>query len=410
MSPSGDATAPDRHGTPERRRDDDDDGWTIDAAERRASPPPFNLNTISRGFTTADFYLAVPTAIVRFLESDTQTKLVAKPQLRGAEGAKLTLNLGDEVPIVSTSYTPIATGGAGVNPLNSFQLQDVGINIDITPRVTLDGDIMHRSERSRAARKARRQRRRHELSVVRIAQGRHATAPARRRVESARRAAARRRAEVAERFPGRDPRADPEAAVLEQRQTITQTDIVMLLTPHIVRAPEITEADLRPIYIGSQQNLGLGGPPPLIAARRQPCRHAVPRPAAASAPARRRAPGRRAAAADASRTTLAPPPGRRRCRARFVVPNAAAATAQPAPRAQPSRAASAGASAPRRATACDAPPPAADPRRQPGRPRRRASARRRSSSRRRARRSASAAGRTPCRSRSRTRRGSRRSR
>jgi general secretion pathway protein D len=76
-----------------------------------ASPPPFNLNTLSRGFTTSDFYLGVPTAIVRFLENDTQTKLVAKPQLRGAEGNKLTLNLGDQVPIVTTSYTPIATGG-----------------------------------------------------------------------------------------------------------------------------------------------------------------------------------------------------------------------------------------------------------------------------------------------------------
>ena len=85
-----------------------------------ASPPPFNLNTISRGISTADFYLAVPTAIVRFLETDTQTKLIAKPQLRGAEGTKLTLNLGDEVPVISTSYTPIATGGAGVNPLSSY--------------------------------------------------------------------------------------------------------------------------------------------------------------------------------------------------------------------------------------------------------------------------------------------------
>ncbi len=48
-----------------------------------------------------------------------------------------------EIPIVSTSYTPIATGGVGVNPLNSFQLKPVGINIDITPiRVTLEGDIL----------------------------------------------------------------------------------------------------------------------------------------------------------------------------------------------------------------------------------------------------------------------------
>jgi general secretion pathway protein D len=47
--------------------------------------------------------------------------------------------------------------------------------------------------------------------------------------------------------------------------TSNQTEIVMLLTPHIVRAHEITETDLRPIFIGSQQNLGVGGPSPLIA-------------------------------------------------------------------------------------------------------------------------------------------------
>jgi hypothetical protein len=40
---------------------------------------------------------------------------------------------------------------------------------------------------------------------------------------------------------------------------------VMLLTPHIVRSMDITEADLKPLFIGSQGALGIGGPPPLIA-------------------------------------------------------------------------------------------------------------------------------------------------
>src|SRR5439155_24465433 len=101
-------------------------------------PPPFNLNTISRGVSTADFYLAVPTAIVNFLESDTHTRIIAKPQIRGAEGAKFTLKLGDKVPVISTSYTPIATGGAGVNPLSSYNYQDIGVNLDMTPFVPLD--------------------------------------------------------------------------------------------------------------------------------------------------------------------------------------------------------------------------------------------------------------------------------
>jgi len=43
---------------------------------------------------------------------------------------------------------------------------------------------------------------------------------------------------------------------------IKNTDIVMLITPHIVRTHELTSTDLGSIYIGTQQNVGLGGPPP----------------------------------------------------------------------------------------------------------------------------------------------------
>ncbi|OLD57494.1 MAG: hypothetical protein AUI64_00500 [Acidobacteria bacterium 13_1_40CM_2_64_6] len=90
-----------------------------------------------------------------------------------------------------------------------------------------------------------------------------------------------------------------------------QVEIIMLLTPHIVRTQELTENDLKPIYIGSQQNLGVGGPPPLIAA---PPVEPPPPPAGApgatgatgatvpgtGAPTTMRGPGG---------TTLAPPPG-----------------------------------------------------------------------------------------------------
>jgi general secretion pathway protein D len=81
---------------------------------------PFNLNTISQGVSTADFYLSVPAAVVRFLESDSQTKVLAKPNLRGSEGQKLELNLGEDVPVPSTTFTPLAGGGSNINPLTSF--------------------------------------------------------------------------------------------------------------------------------------------------------------------------------------------------------------------------------------------------------------------------------------------------
>ncbi len=51
------------------------------------TPPPFNLNTITGGFSANDFYVTVPTAMVRLLESDNQTRTLAKPSVRGAEGA-----------------------------------------------------------------------------------------------------------------------------------------------------------------------------------------------------------------------------------------------------------------------------------------------------------------------------------
>ena len=39
----------------------------------------------------------------------------------------------------------------------------------------------------------------------------------------------------------------------------------MLLTPRIIRTHEYTARDLSPIYVGTNQNFGLTGPPPLIA-------------------------------------------------------------------------------------------------------------------------------------------------
>jgi hypothetical protein len=234
------------------------------------SPPPFNLNTITRGISTADFYLAVPTAVMNALESDTKTRLLAKPQLRGAEGAKLTLNLGQEVPIVTTSYTPIATGGVGTNPLNSFQLKPVGINIDITPRVTLDGDILiEMNIESSSEGTARNVAGTNYPSFVSRKVG---TRLRLRDGESNLLAGLLREDEsqAVQGFPGAIHVPLLSQVFSSNNNRKSQIDLIMLLTPHIVRTSEINENDLRPIYIGSQQNLGLGGPPPLIAPTPEP--------------------------------------------------------------------------------------------------------------------------------------------
>jgi general secretion pathway protein D len=238
---------------------------TATAPSSLLSPPPFSLNLISRGVSTADFYLAVPTAIVRFLESDTRTRIIAKPQLRGAEGAKLTLKLGQQIPIISTSFTPIASGGAGVNPLSSYQYKDVGVNIDMTPTVTLEGDIRLDLTLDSSSRGA-------DVSIggVNIPSFGQRTVTTRLRLRDGESNLLAGLFQENEQqgvsgFPGAIHVPFLKQVFSGNTGQFDQTDIVMLLTPHIVRTHEITEADLRPIYIGSQQNLGVGGPPPLIA-------------------------------------------------------------------------------------------------------------------------------------------------
>jgi hypothetical protein len=133
-------------------------------------------------------------------------------------------------------------------------------------------------------------------------------------------------------------------------QRNAQIDIVMLLTPHIVRTREITAQSLQPIYIGSQQNLGVGGPPPLITipaegapAESQPPPASQPKPPAA-------APG---APSNPSLTPpgtiLAPPPGSTPVPGTVVVP-------QPSPAAPAPEAAQPPPVAPESAPAASPPP------------------------------------------------------
>jgi general secretion pathway protein D len=245
-----------------------------------AAPPPFNLNTIVHGISTADFYLTVPTAFVRFMESDSRTKQLAKPQLRGAEGQELTLNLGDQIPIVSTVFGAAAAGGFANIPQSSFTYKDVGVNIVMTPRVTYEGEIIL------------------DLSVessnlgasVSVA-GQDVPSFGSRRVKTRLRLREGEsnllagllkddQRKILTGFPGLIRVPGLRSLFGATSDEISQTDIVMLLTPHIVRTHELTVDDLAPIFIGTQQNVGLSGPPPLIQppAAEEPQTPQVPQP------------------------------------------------------------------------------------------------------------------------------------
>ncbi len=228
------------------------------------NPRPFNLNTITRGVSTSDFYLAVPSAVVRFLETDSETKVIAKPQLRGAEGSDLKLNLGEDIPVPSTTFTPLAQGGANFNPLTSFTYRPVGVTVQMTPRVSIEGDIQLKLMIESS-----------NLGAGITIAGQELPSFGSRKVETdlrLREGESTLLAGLLQEQQRRQLSGIPwvmHLPVIKQLfsnndQSIQQSDVVMLLTPRIVRSREFTANDLGPIYIGTQSNLGLSGPPPLI--------------------------------------------------------------------------------------------------------------------------------------------------
>ena len=248
--------------------------------------PPFNANTISRGISASDFYLAVPSAAVRFLETDSQTKVVAKTQLRGAEGAQQQLNIGEDIPVLSTAFTPIAGGGSNVNPLTSYNYRTVGVKIDMTPRVTYQEEIIldlyvENSARGRDSAVAGQViptfTTRNVKTRLRLREG-ESTLLAGLLQDDDRK--------LLQGIPGIVSIPVIRELFAANNRTVSQTDIVMLLTPRIVRTHELTPDDLGPLFIGTQNNLGLTGPPPLIAVNEPAGAPAgAPAPAAAAAAA-----------------------------------------------------------------------------------------------------------------------------
>ncbi|MGA9569007.1 MAG: cohesin domain-containing protein [Candidatus Acidiferrales bacterium] len=97
---------------------------------------------------TSDWALTLPGATANAILTDDRTKILQDPELRVTDGQKATLKIGSKVPVATGSFQAGVgvgvTGSSGVvNPLvnTQFQYIDVGVNIEVTPRVHPDGDI-----------------------------------------------------------------------------------------------------------------------------------------------------------------------------------------------------------------------------------------------------------------------------
>jgi general secretion pathway protein D len=89
-----------------------------------------------------DFSITLPGARLNAILTDSQTRILQRPEIRATDGMRATLRIGDRVPIATGAYQPGVAGQTVSAIVNTqFQYQDVGVNMDITPKVHQDQEI-----------------------------------------------------------------------------------------------------------------------------------------------------------------------------------------------------------------------------------------------------------------------------
>lgn len=91
-----------------------------------------------------DVVLTLPGATANFVLTDTSTKILQNPELRAVDGQPAKLKIGDRVPVATGSFQAgVGVSTNSVSPLvnTQFQYIDVGVNVDITPHIHPNRDV-----------------------------------------------------------------------------------------------------------------------------------------------------------------------------------------------------------------------------------------------------------------------------
>jgi general secretion pathway protein D len=238
---------------------------------------------------------SLPGVIYRLLRSDSATRLLANPQLRATEGQTATVRFGDQVPIPVTTFSPIATGGVSQQPITSFDYKNVGVNIDLTPRVHHDGEVSLALKLDISSvgppgfQSLPTFNSRQVTSVIRLRDGETNILAG--LISDTERTSL-------SGIPGLADVPILGRIFSHNRKEVSETDIVMTLTPHVVRRPELTEEDLRSFQLGTETSpllFDVPGVPPFASPpittpaarpepRIEPIRPPSPQPSASPSP------------------------------------------------------------------------------------------------------------------------------
>ena len=260
-------------------------------------------------WATRDYAVNLPNGLLEAILNDRSTRVLQSPELRSVDNQKATLKIGDRQPTATGSFQP-GIGGVGINPLvnTQFTFIDVGVNVDLTPKVHDNNEISMHVEL--------------EISSVRdhvnlggidqpVISQEKAIHDVRLKDGEINLLAGLNQTQESKTIVGIPGLSSiPILGKLFSTHTLdkSQSELLIAIIPHIVRRPEINEQNLRGIAVGNATVVKLNYAP------RKPEEAAKPG-APAAAPAAPTAPGA---------TPPSPGPG-------LVTTPAPAATPAPAP-------------------------------------------------------------------------------
>jgi general secretion pathway protein D len=208
-----------------------------------------------RNLSQSDIILTnLPTLYYRLLKSDSNTRTLANPQLRTSEGVPAQARFGEQIPVPVTTFSPIATGGVAQQPITSFQYQNIGVNIDITPRTHHDDDV------SLALKVVVNSLSGTGFGGLPTFGNREITTSIRLRDGETNLLAGLIRDDertVMEGIPGLSDLPIVGRLFAHNRKATEQTDVVLTITPHIIRVLDLSADDLRPFRVSNDGNAPL---------------------------------------------------------------------------------------------------------------------------------------------------------
>ncbi len=210
----------------------------------------------------SNYSVTLPSFTANALLNDSSTKIIQNPEVRSVDGQPAKLRIGDRVPVATGSFQAGvgvgSTAGSGfVNPLvnTQFQYIDVGVNVDITPRVHPNHEVSLKVSV--------------EVSSV---TGQTNIGGIQQPIISQRKIDHEIRLKEGEAniLGGLVEKTDTKSRngwpgigsvpllhylFAEDTKSYEDDEILIILTPKIVRMPEWTKANLRPLYTGSEANV-----------------------------------------------------------------------------------------------------------------------------------------------------------